>query len=196
MRMIGIYRTIDREGLTFCWRRTGAKGSGMQKYMITEHTPAMIIKIQKTHLHPSELSTTKAPMMGPAIGPTKTAATKTATAGPRPIASHISARTPPTFVRGVLANNPAKKRVTRRVVKLFAFDWPRVRRVYARLVHRKMGRRPSVSERPDQRIGPKMYPTRKRDTTRMAASCDTPNSSAMERVAVEGAEEANVLLGY
>jgi hypothetical protein len=84
--------------------------------------PDKIIRIQKIHLHPSELGTIKAPAIGPIIGPINTAAAKLATAGPLPTASHISAKAPPPIARGAEANNPPKNLVTRMVARFLPSD--------------------------------------------------------------------------
>ena len=105
----------------------------------------------------------------------------------------MSAMTPELLVRGATAKKPHKKRVTSRVVMLFAQAWPMWKMVYIARVPTKMGRHPTSSEPGPQNVGPSIKPTRKRVVTRLPTSLATWNSCAIIGTEEDGAEEANVL---
>ncbi len=107
----------------------------------------------------------------------------------------MSAKTPVLLVRGATAKKPHIKRVTSKVVMLFAQAWPMWKMVYIARVPIKMGRRPMSSEPGPQKVGPNMKPTRKRVVTRLPTSLPTWKSWAIVEMEEDGAEEANVLLG-
>jgi hypothetical protein len=203
--------------MTFAFRArsTGAKVSGRKRKPTNVQEPAKIIMTQKTQRQPRELvvmlqdktmdvnnspgsdgvETHKLPTTGPSTGPRKTADANTLVAMPRFTGSQISAMTPVLFVRGATAKKPQKKRVTSKVVMLFARAWPMWKRVYMAKVPMKMGRRPMSSEPGPQKVGPSMKPIRKRESMRSPTSLEAWKWRAMMGTADEGAEEANVLVG-
>jgi hypothetical protein len=103
--------------------------------------------------------------------------------------------TPVLLVRGATAKKPHIKRVTSKVVILFAQAWPMWKMVYIARVPTKMGRRPISSEPGPQNEGPIINPTRKSVVTRLPTSLPTWNSCAIIGTEEDGAEEANVLSG-
>ena len=137
--------------------------------------------------------THKLPTIGPRTGPRKTDDANTLVAIPRFMGSHMSAMTPELLVRGATAKKPHIKRVTSKVVMLFAQAWPMWKMVYIARVPTKMGRRPTSSEPGPQNVGPSIKPTRKSVVKRLPTSLATWNSCAIIGTEEDGAEEANVL---
>jgi hypothetical protein len=106
----------------------------------------------------------------------------------------MSAMTPELLVRGATAKKPHIKRVTSKVVMLFAQASPMWKIVYMARVPTKMGRRPISSEPGPQNVGPNIKPTRKRVVTRLPTSLPTWKSCAIVGIEEDGAEEPNVLI--